>query len=317
MKRIIVTVGPSLLYRIPLTETHKDEYIYRINGAHGDMNEIEKHILVIKEQIPDAVILLDLPGNKVRTANLNVPIKFQNGKEFSILSRQINYQGFYKYVQKGDTVWANDSVFRFTIQQADEEQIVLLAEIDGELHNNKGLHVRGIHDDVPFLFDKDYRLIELANKYKIDFIGLSFVRNVEDLQLAREYINIEVEIIAKVETKSSVVNIQSILNNVEYILLDRGDLSTEIGIEKIPDYQKFIIDKTLFHNKRIFLATQFLKNMEEKPVPTIAEVIDMYNTFKSGVYGIQLAEETAIGKHPKKCLSLIDRLIKEVNNERT
>ena len=316
MKRIIVTVGPSLLYRIPLTEIHKDEYIYRINGAHGDMNEIEKHILVIKEQIPDAVILLDLPGNKVRTANLNVPIKFQNGKEFSILSRQINYQGFYKYVQKGDTVWANDSVFRFTIQQADEEQIVLLAEIDGELHNNKGLHVRGIHDDVPFLFDKDYRLIELANKYKIDFIGLSFVRNVEDLQLAREYINKEIEVIAKVETKSSVVNIQSILNNVEYILLDRGDLSTEIGIEKIPDYQKFIIDKTLFHNKRIFLATQFLKNMEEKPVPTIAEVIDMYNTFKSGVYGIQLAEETAIGKYPKKCLSLIDRLIKEVNNER-
>jgi pyruvate kinase len=178
------------------------------------------------------------------------------------------------------------------------------------------LHVRGIHDKIPFLFDKDYRLIELANKYKIDFIGLSFVRNVEDLQLAREYINIEVEIIAKVETKSSVVNIQSILNNVEYILLDRGDLSTEIGIEKIPDYQKFIIDKTLFHNKRIFLATQFLKNMEEKPVPTIAEVIDMYNTFKSGVYGIQLAEETAIGKYPKKCLSLIDRLIKEVNNER-
>ena len=316
MKRIIVTVGPSLLYRIPLTETHKDEYIYRINGAHGDMNEIEKHILVIKEQIPDAVILLDLPGNKVRTANLNVPIKFQNGKEFSILSRQINYQGFYKYVKKGDSVWANDSVFRFTIQQADEEQIVLLAEIDGELHNNKGLHVRGIHDDVPFLFDKDYRLIELANKYKIDFIGLSFVRNVEDLQLAREYINIEVEIIAKVETKSSVVNIQSILNNVEYILLDRGDLSTEIGIEKIPDYQKFIIDKTLFHNKRIFLATQFLKNMEETPVPTIAEVIDMYNTLKSGVYGIQLAEETAVGKYPKECLNLIDRLIKEVDNER-
>lgn len=316
MKRIIVTVGPSLLYRIPLTDTHKDEYIYRINGAHGDIKEIEKHILAIKEQISDAVILIDLPGNKVRTANLNAPIKFRNGKEFSLLSCQINYQDFHKYVIKGDDVWANDSVFKFTIQQADEKHIVLLSEIDGELHNNKGLHVRGIHDDMPFFFDKDYRLIELANRYKIDFIGLSFVRNVEDLQLARKYINIGIEIIAKVETKSSVVNIRSILNNVEYILLDRGDLSTEIGIEKIPDYQKFIIDKTLFHNKRIFLATQFLKNMEEKPVPTIAEVIDMYNTLKSGVYGIQLAEETAIGKYPKECLDLIDILIKEVNNER-
>ncbi len=316
MKRIIVTIGPSLLYKTSLTDIHKDEYIYRVNGAHGNIKEIEKHILVIKQQVSDAVILLDLPGNKVRTTNLIKPIKLQKGKEFSLLSCQINYQHFYKYVKQGDNVWANDSVFRFTIQQANEEHIVFLSEVDGELHNNKGLHVRGIHDDVPFFFDKDYRLIELANKNRVDFVGLSFVRNVEDIQLAREYVKKGIEIIAKVETKSSVENIQSILNSVEYILLDRGDLSAEIGIEKIPDYQRFIIDKTLFNNKRIFLATQFLKNMEEKPVPTIAEVIDMYNTLKSGVYGIQLAEETAIGKYPRECLNLIDALTKEVVNER-
>ena len=316
MKRIIVTIGPSLLYKTSLTDIHKDEYIYRVNGAHGNIKEIEKHILVIKQQVSDAVILLDLPGNKVRTTNLIKPIKLQKGKEFSLLSCQINYQHFYKYVKQGDNVWANDSVFRFTIQQANEEHIVFLSEVDGELHNNKGLHVRGIHDDVPFFFDKDYLLIELANKNSVDFVGLSFVRNVEDIQLAREYVKKGIEIIAKVETKSSVENIQSILNSVEYILLDRGDLSAEIGIEKIPDYQRFIIDKALFNNKRIFLATQFLKNMEEKPVPTISEVIDMYNTLKSGVYGIQLAEETAIGEYPRECLNLIDELTKEVSNER-
>ena len=107
MKRIIVTFGPSLLYKTPLTDIHKDEYIYRVNGAHGNIKEIEKHILVIKKQVSDAVILLDLPGNKVRTTNLIKPIKLQKGKEFSLLSRQINYQYFYKYVKKGDSVWAN------------------------------------------------------------------------------------------------------------------------------------------------------------------------------------------------------------------
>ena len=101
--------------------------------------------------------------------------------------------------------------------------------------------------------------------------------------------------------------------NISFLI---GAIFLQIGIEKIPDYQRFIIDKTLFNNKRIFLATQFLKNMEEKPVPTIAEVIDMYNTLKSGVYGIQLAEETAIGEYPRECLNLIDELTKEVSNER-
>ncbi|MFC1918923.1 pyruvate kinase, partial [Chloroflexota bacterium] len=69
---------------------------------------------------------------------------------------------------------------------------------------------------------------------------------------------------------------------------------------KIPAYQKFIIEKANLFNKRVFLSTQFLKNMEEKPVPTIAEINDLYNTFKMGVYGIQLPEETSIGKYPKE-----------------
>ena len=92
--------------------------------------------------------------------------------------------------------------------------------------------------------------------------------------------------------------------------------SEVLGLEKIPSYQKFIVERTHFHNKKTFLATQFLKNMEEKPIPTIAEIIDMYNTFKMGIYGIQLSEETSIGKYPKECLEVIRRVADEINSER-
>ena len=105
------------------------------------------------------------------------------------------------------------------------------------------------------------------------------------------------------------------MNEVQFIWVDRGDLSTEIGIEKIPAYQTFILNKATFYNKKVFLATQFLKNMELNPIPTIPEVIDMYNTLRSGVYGLQLSEETAIGKYPKECLHTIVKLMDEIDSE--
>ena len=95
-------------------------------------------------------------------------------------------------------------------------------------------------------------------------------------------------------------------------MVDRGDLSTEVGIEKIPAYQAHILNKALYFNKKVFLATQFLKNMEINPIPTIPEVIDLYNTLQMGIYGIQMSEETAVGKYPKECLEMIAKLMDEI-----
>lgn len=317
MKKVIATVGPSLLHNTKLTEVHNESYIYRINGAHGSIADLEAYILEIRKQVPQANIMIDLPGNKVRTANLETPIKLEYDKSFTLFSNQTNYPEFYTHLKEGDIVWANDSTFQFVVQNIQEGKIEFLSKSEGILLKNKGLHVRGIHASIPFLFDKDKLLIELANKHLLSHVGLSFVRHVTDIRTARQLIDSRIEVVSKVETKAAVDNLTSILQEVEYILVDRGDLSTEIGLEKIPAYQKFIIEKALFHNKKVFLATQFLKNMEEKPTPTIAEVIDMYHTFKMGVYGIQLSEETAVGKYPKECLMVIQNLIDEITKEVT
>lgn len=319
MKKIIATVGPSLLHTTPLKEVHNERNIYRINGAHGSKNDIEKYIIEIKSQIKDAIVLMDLPGNKVRTAGFeNGFIEIEEGKEFSLRFNQMNYVEFYKHLNIGDEVWANDSIFKFVVKAIDisNSQIKFLSHSTGKLQNNKGMHVRGIHEHIPFLFEKDIELIELANKHNLSYVGLSFVRTRDDIKEAKKLINKDIKIISKVETIAAVNNLVDILNEVEYILVDRGDLSTEIGLEKVPSYQKYIIDKAVYHGKKVFLSTQFLKSMEYNPVPTIPEVIDMYNTLKSGIYGIQMSEETAVGKYPKNCLDTIVGLMNEINKER-
>ncbi|WDE09248.1 hypothetical protein SG34_031280 [Thalassomonas viridans] len=317
MKKIIATVGPSLLHRVPLTQVHHERNIYRINGAHGTLADIENYILTIREQVPDAEILMDLPGNKIRTANLASPVKLVKGETFELAFEQTNYTDFYRHIQVGDQVWANDSIFHFVVDHIDTGRQVIrfMSHSTGELHNNKGMHVRGIHQDMPFLFEKDLALIGLANKHQLAYVGLSFVRHAADIKEAKQVINPQTALISKVETKSAVDHLNEILAEVDYILIDRGDLSTEVSLEKIPAFQAFIVNKALYHNKKVFLATQFLKNMEIHPVPTIPEVIDMYNTLRSGIYGVQMSEETAIGQHPKACLDTIVKLMNEIANE--
>jgi pyruvate kinase len=246
---------------------------------------------------------------------LSKPIKVTKGKCFTLTYEQTNFGDFHEYIKPEDVVWASDSTLKFVVKESGKKEITFFSESNGLLENNKGLHVRGIHKDIPFLFQKDLDLLRLASTLRVDFVSLSFVRNKEDIISAKELTGHDIKIIAKIETRSAVDNIQEIFEEVEYINIDRGDLSTEIGLVKVAAYQKYIVEKALFYNKKVFLATQFLKNMISNPVPSISEVVDLYNTFKLGVFGIQLSEETAIGQYPAECLDIISRVIDEIESE--
>ncbi|HDX3452123.1 TPA: hypothetical protein ROD35_001113 [Campylobacter coli] len=219
-------------------------------------------------------------------------------------------------IQPGMKVYANDSVFLFIVKSVDNEKIVFTSKSDGLLLNNKGMHVRNLHQNIPFLFEKDKELIKLCNEFEIDYIGASFVRKAQDIKELKQNLNLNTKIISKIETLEAVENLYEILQEVEYILVDRGDLSTEIGIEKIPRFQSYIIQMANHNGVKVFLATQILKNMEEKPIPTIAEIDDLYNISKSGVYGIQLSEETAVGKYVQECVKILGLMKNEINYEK-
>lgn len=316
MQKYILTTGPALANEVPLAQVHSDKNIYRINGAHGTISDIEAGIKNIRRQVPGAVILMDLPGNKVRTAHIEVGIQLEKGKTFELRNNQFNYPDFYRHLKPGMTAWANDSVFEFEVVSADSEKIVFFSKSDGVLINGKGVHVRSIHKDIPFLFEKDRRLIDLANQYKLDFLGLSFVRSPENIQEVKALIGTSTQIISKIETIDAVEHINEILPLVKYILVDRGDLSTDIGIEKIPRFQKYIIEKALYFDVKVFLATQVLKNMETKPIPTIGEIEALYEIMKSGVYGVQMSEETAVGRYVPECVHLLEQMDREIMAEK-
>lgn len=316
MKKFILTVGPALLHEVPITEIHSDKNIYRINGAHGSIADIEGYIEEIRSQVPDAAILMDLPGNKVRTKDVpNNGIELVKGENFTIPNECFNYPEFYRHLKSGMTAWANDSVFEFEVKDVNDEKITFLSKSDGVLINGKGVHVRGMHKDIPFLFEKDKQLIQVANKYHLEYVGLSFVRSAENVREAKELLAENIKVISKIETLDAVNDINNILSLVEYILVDRGDLSTDIGIINIPRYQKYIIEKAQYYDVRVFLATQVLKNMESKPLPTIGEIEALYEIYKSGVYGVQMSEETAVGKYVKETVSVLNNMFSSVKEE--
>lgn len=308
--QVIVTLGPSIMSEAALKKIDKvGPCIYRINGAHNSGKSVIEVAQFVRSILPNALVMLDLPGNKVRTSNLAQPIQLKKGETFQLTSQQVNFPDFYKFLKVGDEVLANDSIYTLEVESIDGDVLTLLSHSTGPLVNNKGLHVQGIHQDIPFLFEKDLELTKAGTQAGIDILSLSFVRHAEDVltvkKILKDLNNTKANIFAKIETLSAVKNLGHILKEVEVINVDRGDLSTDVGLFELASYQERIIDAAKRAGKKVFLATQFLKNMEAYPVPLISEIIDLHKTIKSGISGVQLSEETAIGKYPVECVETV------------
>ncbi len=163
--------------------------------------------------------------------------------------------------------------------------------------------------DLPPLSSKDYQSIELGLEAGIEHIAVSFVRSGASIDEARRATQGKMKIISKVESVDALENIDEIIEKSDLVLIDRGDLSKEIPIEKIPFTQKVIISKARQHDTGVFVATNLLETMIENRKPTRAEVQDVVNTILDGAQGLTLAAETAIGRHPMECINMLNRLI--------
>jgi len=313
---IIATIGPSSCNPKIIRSLEKEGVsIFRINGVHGNIDYIEGLISLIKKHRRKAGVLVDLPGNKIRVNRLKKPIRLKIGTEFFLSNQQTNFPDFFKTIRKRDLIYANDSKLRFECISIDAEGANFLSHSEGDLQNNKGLHGCNLNTGMPFLFQRDKELVRAAAKHDVEYIGLSYVRDADDIRDAKRLfksMGYAPRIISKVETRSAVSNVDKILKEVDHILIDRGDLSAEIGIENISHVQEKLILKIARNKgKKVFLATQFLHNMVNNPLPLIAEVNDLYNTLRKEIHGIQLSEEVSIGRHPVECVRLINRMLPE------
>lgn len=307
---IIVTLNHHLLSKEILQSfIEHGATFFRINGSHVLPEDVPQYTKAIKNAVGNKIkILLDLPGNKIRTNNILQPIVLKAGEEFDLRADQFNYAGFINFLKPGDQILANDSRYLFTVKQISDGIATFISKTDGLLLGNKGVHLSRPYPDLPILFERDKQLVEQAKNHGVTHLGVSFVRTADDIKTVREKAGKNLGLIVKIETAKAIENLDHILNEAEEFLVDRGDLSCDVGLETIERYQKQILHRAKQKGKKIFFATQFLTSMVESETPLIAEASSLADAFNCGVHGIQLSEETAIGKNPFAVLKFVNRV---------
>jgi adenylyl-sulfate kinase len=306
---IIATVGPaSVSTGVVKALAAAGATIFRLNGAHTPPQLLPGLIDDIRVAVDGRIrLMLDLPGAKVRTQNLTEPVRLVGQREFSLRHDQITHPEFLNRLRPGDEVLAADATLRFVVARQLADRTVFVAEWDGLLESNRGLHVGGRTYEGAYVSERDREILQVALMKRPDFLSLSFVRAAADVRAVREVVGADsgIGIIAKIETGGAYSRLDEILDEVQSISIDRGDLASEIGLHQIPLAQRAIVRRAQARGRRVFLATQFLRSMVEHPVPLIAELESVHAAIASGVSGIQLSEETAAGRYPAEAVRVV------------
>jgi pyruvate kinase len=313
--RFICTIGPRTASVEALADLHlAGMNIARVNGSHGSLDDVRRMISFLRKNAPEGVeVLLDLPGNKIRTDNLAQPVLLVEGQTFVLPPERVTWKPLYTRLQAGDRISAADGAIQLEVVEIRGEDIVTRVLVGGTLHNRKGLNIRGIHASIPFDFERDISLINVAIEERVDYIGLSFVRAPEQVRrIKSQLVGTRIRVVAKIETAEAVEQLPTILRDTDLIMIDRGDLEAEIGRENVPLTQKAVIRKAREAHVPVIVASQFLTSMLDKPVPFMAEVSDVANAVLDRADILMLSEETAVGSYPSECIGTMRRVAQTV-----
>ncbi len=327
MKRraqIIVTLGPATKTEEDLRKVKsKGVNAVRVNMSHSSIEELKYFLeLAKKVEIP---FIIDTEGSQIRTGDLETKsISLEEGDEIKICKdlivgneHAISLKPGYivDQLEEGDLVHVDFDTLILRVADTStlsHGYVVAKAISSGVLGRNKATAIDPAMDKtfhLPPLSEKDYEAIKLGLQYGVSHIAVSFVRNADTITEVRRATQGKMTIISKIECIDALENLDEIINESDYLLLDRGDLSKEIPIEKIPLTQKIIITKAKRKNVGVFVATNFLETMIEKKKPTRAEVHDVINTIIDGAVGLALSAETTVGKYPMESINMMNKLI--------
>ena len=303
--------------------------VIRINSAHLNT---EGALMIIRNAriVSDKIaILLDTKGPEIRTTVCDAPIELKKGSTILIAGNpaekttgsiiNVSYPAFVADVPEGSAVLIDDGDLELKVVKRNGEFLECLVENDGTLGSRKSVNLPGVKICLPSLTEKDRVFIKMAVENGVDFIAHSFVRSkqdVLDVQAVLDEYNSKIKIIAKIENKEGVDNIDEILEVVYGIMVARGDLGIEIPYEKIPGIQKMMISKCIESRKPVIVATQMLQSMITNPRPTRAEVSDIANAIYSQTDALMLSGETANGRYPVEAVKTMARVALEVENNK-
>lgn len=332
--KIVATIGPGSENKETLTKLfHKGVDVCRTNMSHDDQTVHEKRIKLIrsvakKEALPIA-ILLDLSGPKIRIGDfVEAPVELVAGKKLILTSDKnckgdasrvyFNYPHIEKDIKVGMILMLDDGKKKVVVEKVVGTEIHTKVLVGGSTKSRRGVNIPGAYLSIPALTDKDKKDLSFGIAVGVDFVALSFVRTVKDIEDLRTLIKKQKgtqSIVAKIETQEAVENIDAIIKATDAVMVARGDLAVEIGPEKVPAVQKMIIKKCNELGKPVIVATQMLESMINSPVPTRAEVSDVANAIFDGADAVMLSEESALGSYAVEAVTMMGHIAVQVEAE--
>lgn len=318
--KIVATVagGASEDFLRSLMEAGMD--VVRLNSAHMTVNDLAEMVRRIRCVSPKLAIMLDTKGPNIRTCGIAAEIPLRRGDQIAISGVPgegriaVNYPAFAEEVPTGVTLVCDDGAAAFRVINKKDDTLIAEAMFDCIMRDKKSINVPNVELNPPSLTEKDRMFLAAAVELGVDWIAHSFVRNAEDIKAVRAALGdagSEIGIVAKIENRQGVRNLQEILLAADGVMVARGDLGIEIPLEEVPAIQKAIIHAAMSCAKPVITATQMLQSMETSPVPTRAEVSDVANAVYDGTDAVMLSGETAHGQFPREAVAVMKRIILE------
>ena len=320
--KILATLGPSSLNRRTVEKmTEQGVNLFRINLSHTKLEDVEDIVTKIQSWT-DVPICLDSEGAQIRNQEMmNESVYFQEGSTVTIHhkpimgdSENISFtpDNVTQQLQVGDQIRVDFNSVCFTVTKREQDCLIATVTGGGYVGSNKAADT-----DSDIILDpvtpKDKEAFKIGLRLGVKNFSLSFTNSSEDISQVRQVIGYDTNLISKIESIKGVLNLGEILPVVDQILIDRGDLSREVDIEKIPFIQRMIISYARSKETPVFVATNLLESMIKVNSPTRAEANDVASTLLMGASGLVLAAETAIGEYPIEAVDMLNSIIKQYN----
>ena len=326
--KIVATLGPASRAPELLREMISAGLnVARVNMSHGDHESHAETIQTVRaiaaELNSPIAILLDLCGPKIRTGPLkdHKAVNLQEGQELTITTRDVfgdsslistGYTHLPQDVKIGDRILLADGLIELRVEQVGQTDVICRVINGGALGENKGINLPGVKLSAPSLTEKDRADLSFGLKQQVDYVALSFVRSARDCIGAKtliEFLGGDAPLIAKIEKREALDNLDDIIDVCDGVMVARGDLGVETTVESVPFHQKQIISKANAAEKIVITATQMLESMTHEPRPTRAEASDVANAILDGTDAVMLSAETAVGNYPVQAVETMARII--------
>lgn len=300
-----------------------------LNTAHQDEEATLKVIENIRKVSRLVPIAIDTKGPEIRTKDIEAPLEVKKGDHIVFTGDlthvgkniiHVTYPNFHNEVPVGEVILYDDALIETVVVEKVAHGIKCVVNSSGVIKNKKSLNVPNVHIKLPALSEKDKGFVHFCAKYNIDFITHSFMRSKDDiaeiLKITALYPDYKPKIIAKIENREGFNNVRDILKHCDGLMVARGDLGAEVGLENVPYMQKKMVEACLEMGKYCIVATQALESMIKNPRPTRAEVSDVANAVLEGTGAMSMSGETAYGDYPVEATKMMGKIMRTLEERR-